>query len=777
LPGKAVARLEGHLQGGLAELDEEAKTQVRELHPFSNTGLPVDNLVPDLATAVIASTELAEALDNAPRLSASGQSGWTYDLIREVVSLDAARTAAAELLSVMANGKMKAEQVWLASRLVLLPKPTGGVRPLAVGEAWTRLLGRILSKRATGTASRHLAPIQFGIGVKGGVEVVSHLVQAASRAVLSGENLVIQSVDFANAFNCVSRTAIHQQVISHLPQLTPYVRWAYGGPAPVFSGAHHVVDATSGVRQGDPLGPLLFSMALHPVLAHVKELYPEVDIIAYLDDVFLLGERVPVMEAFEFLKLQAARVGLMVKDHKSHLFAPESHELFTAVGAPIGEDDAVDEELRRQLQSKVEVTERILGFDARHAYAMIKACINARPMFWARTCVPERGEAAFETFDDSIDSTLIALSGGSDHRLSEGGKAVRHLPITMGGLGLRRFSVIRNSCWAASFAVAAPHAQRLASLSTKQTTADILTLLRQTISESLDANGPQGVDAEVAPVTQKRMLQKADQAVWGELLTSFHDRPGVQAWLRSCACLEAVAWLENAGLKSHNREFHGDLIRHCLRLRLLQEFLPGAGQEQRFTCSCDFDCGSSLELAIHAVGCSKYAQLRTARHDAVRGQLVKGLQSLHMGAHTATEAMIAGPIRKRSDVRWSRGAEVVHFDLSVVSPNSAHALAKDSHLQVNMASSLGEEMKRREYDAPLRNANLLLSVLKPVVFETSGRPGAEAAKMSQWFVDKARVAGLTSDAGVVFLANSASEIWLHNGKILSALVRSAVIRA
>ena len=130
LPGKAVARLEGHLQGGIAELDEEAKREVRELHPFSDASFPVDDPVLDQVASVITAAEVAEALENAPRLSASGQSGWTYDLVREVLSSDASRVVAAELLSVMSKGSMKVKQVWLASRLVLIPKPTGGSDPL-----------------------------------------------------------------------------------------------------------------------------------------------------------------------------------------------------------------------------------------------------------------------------------------------------------------------------------------------------------------------------------------------------------------------------------------------------------------------------------------------------------------------------------------------------------------------------------------------------------------------------------------------------------------------
>ena len=129
------------------------------------------------------------------------------------------------------------------------------MRPLAVGEAWTRVLGRTLAKRCSNKVKPLLSPFQLGIGVKGGVEVAAHLVQTAVRVVRRGDaDLVVQTVDFANAFNTVSRVAIAAEIDNHLPELSKYVRWAYGGASPLFSGGSKVVDATSGVRQGDPLG-------------------------------------------------------------------------------------------------------------------------------------------------------------------------------------------------------------------------------------------------------------------------------------------------------------------------------------------------------------------------------------------------------------------------------------------------------------------------------------------------------------------------------------------
>ena len=56
-----------------------------------------------------------------------------------------------------------------------------------------------------------------------------------------------------------------------------------------------------GVHQGDPLGPALFATAIHPVLKELQRRYPRIHLLAYLDDVFLLGSS-GVLSAFHDLK-------------------------------------------------------------------------------------------------------------------------------------------------------------------------------------------------------------------------------------------------------------------------------------------------------------------------------------------------------------------------------------------------------------------------------------------------------------------------------------------
>lgn len=229
LPGKAIARLEAHKHGGVLELTDDVKQQVIQLHPVSDRGLPAADAAPLQPPNAVTPAELEDILESTTRLSASGLSAWTYDLVRVVVANDEAKAVASELLTLMIQGRLQVPRAWLMSRLILLPKNKDGrVRPLAVGECWCRLASRILSKRLVAAASAHLAPLQYGIGVKGGVEIAAHLIQLAARVALDeDQDFVVQTVDFANAFNCVSRDAIHQQVVQHLPQLSAYFRWAY----------------------------------------------------------------------------------------------------------------------------------------------------------------------------------------------------------------------------------------------------------------------------------------------------------------------------------------------------------------------------------------------------------------------------------------------------------------------------------------------------------------------------------------------------------------------
>jgi len=63
---------------------------------------------------------------------------------------------------------------------------------------------------------------------------------------------VFLKLDFANAFNTVSRQAFIIEVRNRFAGLAPWVEFCYSSPSRIVFGPH-TLSSESGVQQGDPL--------------------------------------------------------------------------------------------------------------------------------------------------------------------------------------------------------------------------------------------------------------------------------------------------------------------------------------------------------------------------------------------------------------------------------------------------------------------------------------------------------------------------------------------
>ncbi len=75
-----------------------------------------------------------------------------------------------------------------------------------------------------------------------------------------------------NAFHLVSLAAFLRETSNHFPRLFNWVTYCYGKDTkPHLWVGDLKLRSVCGVQQGDPFGPLLFAIAIHPILTKLNE--------------------------------------------------------------------------------------------------------------------------------------------------------------------------------------------------------------------------------------------------------------------------------------------------------------------------------------------------------------------------------------------------------------------------------------------------------------------------------------------------------------------------
>lgn len=125
-------------------------------------------------------------------------------------------------------------------------------------------------------------------------------------------------VDLANAFNSVKRQKILEAVIRRAPHLYPWVA-ASLQPSRLLCGSS-VILSTEGCQQGDPLGPLLFALAIQDC---IEALTPSVTWHSwFLDDGTILGSLDELEQAWPSLQQALQFLGCRPNLLKCQLWGP-----------------------------------------------------------------------------------------------------------------------------------------------------------------------------------------------------------------------------------------------------------------------------------------------------------------------------------------------------------------------------------------------------------------------------------------------------------------------
>ena len=178
-----------------------------------------------------------------------------------------------------------AVKLLFSSNLTALKKKDGGIRPVAVGNVFRRLAAKVGCYAVSRAMSHELLPIQLGVSVKGGAEAAVHVVRTfITNNIDSNDRKVIVKLDMMNAFNSVPRDHVLQTYLDRTPEIVKLSFLAYSKPSSVIASGHSITSST-GVQQGDPIGPLLFALAVDQIASGVDSEQN----VWYLDDATIGG--------------------------------------------------------------------------------------------------------------------------------------------------------------------------------------------------------------------------------------------------------------------------------------------------------------------------------------------------------------------------------------------------------------------------------------------------------------------------------------------------------
>jgi len=262
--------------------------------------------------------------------SAAGPSGWTGELVAPLAADRECLHALGVLVADIINGTLddQARSLLLSGLLIPVRKDDGGVRPIAISECFYKLATMYAVNLVSADLPAIFEPIQLGVGAVGGPERAVHIIQSGLETM--GADAVLLKCDIKNAFNERKREQILSELFrtETLQPLWRLAHWAYKAPSSMLVFEHGQYRTTimscQGVKQGDCLGSLLFSLSVHHLYQRCVRNLKNVRAIAIADDLNLIGSADDVMTAFDNFDRDLAGTGLVLRKEKCGLLWPHA---------------------------------------------------------------------------------------------------------------------------------------------------------------------------------------------------------------------------------------------------------------------------------------------------------------------------------------------------------------------------------------------------------------------------------------------------------------------
>ncbi|KAG7295586.1 hypothetical protein JYU34_021841 [Plutella xylostella] len=616
-------------------------------------------------------------------------------------------------------------EILYGANLVALIKKDGGIRPIAVGNTIRRTASKICCRKMLPELSKKFEPIQLGFGTKGGCEAAVH---AARTFITKGDFPVLLKVDVKNAFNSINRSALLTEIRSHANPIYKYIWQCYSKPSKLSYKNHHILSAT-GCQQGDPLGPAIFSLGIHP---HISNLNSKFN-VWYLDDGTLGGDASTVLQDLNSIIQNFSTIGLELNFGKCELHLNESlsdtekydiinkfnvlapnikivkRDGLRLLGAPIL-DESIPGYVQDQINKFEDSYTRMCDINPHMAMHIMKYCLFV-PKLTYEYVLRCSNLWKFPLYLSHIDEVIkCSITEILNCRMDDRGWTQATLPVRYGGIGIRKASDVALPAFLSSVYSTRDLFGRIITPSLGDLEVPCLTEAK---IAWLNAAGPgQDIptdttsqrlwDAPLCAKKEKQLLETAtDAADRARLLASSTPQSGY--WLNAYPSANLGTLLDRTTLTV------------AISLRL------GLQTNEPHRCRC----GEHADRrGHHGLSCGRSAG-RIARHAALNDTIRRALASANVPA-TLEPSGIMRDDGKRPDgmslVPWKRGRLLV-WDATCVDTLAPSHLPSTSR-EAGAAAGRAEMMKGRKY-ASLGEGYMFV----PFGVETLGPWGPEARQL------------------------------------------------
>ena len=409
---------------------------------------------------------------------------------------------------------------------------------------------------------------------------------------------LLLKLDFRNAFNSVRRDKMLEATLAMSPQIYPLVHSVCSQPSYLFYGKT-IIESSEGVQQGDPLGPLLFCLAIHNMVSSLKSECR----VFYLDDCTLGGTFSEVLEDLKFVEEAAKDLGLRLNHKKSELICKdgttESAMLgevpslrsicpsdTTLLGSPIGDVASIDSILENKIEDL-----RTLGSNLsilhshdtlcllRHAFSLPEVLYILR----TAPCFRSDWIAIFDSIQRSLIESICNIN------LCDQSWLQASLPVNSGGLGIRSAVLLAPSAYLAS---AAGCSSILKSILPTELSA-LAVLFHQEALQLWQSSHSESAPEAAHASCQKNWDTAVVEASFQSLLAD--SDPKASTRLLAAKRKESGAWLTAPPLSSIGLRMDNETIRVAIDLRL------GTALCVQHNCQ---HCGQTVDVSgIHGLSC------------------------------------------------------------------------------------------------------------------------------------------------------------------------------